>query len=615
MTSTSKLRCHAVHIVTAFERHQHSLIIQRVSSPNCLTTLLFICSSIDTARLLFHSITTSARLPGPQLALSPFAFLPPALSPSRHLPHFFASLCAGFCIARMTNLYEKLECIGRGSFGEVYKGRELATGQIVALKLVDLEKADDEIEVIQREIKVMSQISNPHVVKYHSSLMKGSTLWIVMEFMSGGSLKELIDTVGPLPEEAIATIMKALCKGLDYVHKGRKLHRDIKAANILLSDQGDVKLADFGVAGQMTSTVRQRNTFVGSPFWMAPEVIQESMYNEKADIWSLGITAIELANGLPPYATEHPYRALFLIPKHDPPRLEAPHFSRSFKDFVSLCLRKNPSERPSAEQLLAHAFVKKARGTAMKDLLRQKDLAAVDDSTPDKVVMGGDSYTGTHDEPPIKSPNGSIDSAATRSGNTLAKWEFDFGSFDEDAAPTKRGGESPPLVTTTRSAPELTKATTTATAATTMTAATATAATTDNTQVDGKLPAVARADGVDTMPADGVRHSRSETIGLGGGYGGDGQNALASEVLTEVILPVISQIRADVDASGGEHDMSLIRSLGSLEVAFVDVESTKPGFSAALLQALLQEAGRSKSSAVRGLVSRCLQGMAPNGTG
>jgi serine/threonine protein kinase len=227
-------------------------------------------------------------------------------------------------------------------------------------------------QVIQREIKVMSQISNPDIVQYYASFMDGSMLWIVMEFLAGGSLKELVDAIGPLPEDAIATVMRALLRGLDYVHKGRKLHRDIKAANILLSSTGDVKLADFGVAGQMTATIRQRNTFVGSPFWMAPEVIQESAYNEKADIWSVGITAIELATGLPPYANEHPYRALFLIPKNDPPTLNGPDFSRTFKSFVDACLRKNPIERASADQLLSHPFIKRARSSSVRECLKRK---------------------------------------------------------------------------------------------------------------------------------------------------------------------------------------------------------------------------------------------------
>ncbi|EDU45477.1 serine/threonine-protein kinase 4 [Pyrenophora tritici-repentis Pt-1C-BFP] len=255
-------------------------------------------------------------------------------------------------------LYTKQECIGGGSFGKVYKGLDRRTGHTVAIKVIDVENAEDEVDDIMGEIMILSGMNSPYVTKYFGSYLAGSDLWIVMEFCSGGSCADLMKP-GPIAEAEIAVILKELLMGLTYLHDDNKLHRDIKAANILVGASGQVKLADFGVSGQLSATMTKKNTFVGTPFWMAPEVIKQSGYDGKADIWSLGITALELANGEPPYADIHPMKVLFLIPKNPPPALNG-NFSPAFKEFVDLCLRKDPRERPNAKQLLQTNFIRKA---------------------------------------------------------------------------------------------------------------------------------------------------------------------------------------------------------------------------------------------------------------
>ena len=290
--------------------------------------------------------------------------------------------------------YALLARVGRGATGEVYKARDVQSNEIVAVKLVDLEDAEDDVADIQREITLLAQCSSPYVTRYMSSTLVPGTskLAIVMEYMAGGSARHALNEIEStstnddehspgvkgkgVSEGEIAYIMRDVLRALEYLHHEGKIHRDIKAANVLLTEKGEARLADFGVSGQMTHTLgARRKTFTGTPFWMAPEVIQGSEgYDEKADIWSLGITCYELATGAAPHAELHPMRVLFVIPKSEAPRLpEDGSFSVEFQDFVAKCLQKTAKDRPSAKELLQHDFLKHVDPEAIATLKARVD--------------------------------------------------------------------------------------------------------------------------------------------------------------------------------------------------------------------------------------------------
>ncbi|KAI8892681.1 kinase-like domain-containing protein [Globomyces pollinis-pini] len=268
-------------------------------------------------------------------------------------------------------VFQILEKFGEGSFGTVYKAIHLRTQKLCAIKQIS---AESDLDETIREINIMTGFASEFIVQFYGSYLTDTALWIVMELCQAGSVSTvmtLCDTC--MSEEMIAEICEKVLHGLDYLHERRKIHRDIKAANILLTNNGFAKLADFGVTGQLADHSAKRVTVIGTPFWMAPEVIEEVGYGYKADIWSLGITCIEMAEGRPPYHEFHPMRAIFMIPSNPPPKLADPSkFSPLFQDFIKKCLTKNPNNRPSAKDLLEHPFISNPRSAKpLHDIIEQ----------------------------------------------------------------------------------------------------------------------------------------------------------------------------------------------------------------------------------------------------
>ncbi|KAH7818116.1 putative serine/threonine-protein kinase 3 [Monocercomonoides exilis] len=258
------------------------------------------------------------------------------------------------------SLYEVVDKMGSGSYGSVYKVRVKSTGELAALKTIEMEEGESMDDALT-EIQVLRDCDSPYVTRYLNCYRQGfDKLYVVMELCEIGSITSLMSKLSlpGLPEPTIAYVIMGTLQGLRYLHGQHKMHRDIKGGNVLVNKKGEVKLADFGITAMLNATWGRRNTFIGSPYWMAPEMLTADSYDKMVDIWATGITAIELAEGKPPLSQYKWQDAIRKIPSLPPPTLKEPtKWSPEFRDFLTLCLKMNPKERADIPVLLEHPFI------------------------------------------------------------------------------------------------------------------------------------------------------------------------------------------------------------------------------------------------------------------
>uniref|UniRef100_A0A8C3ESM1 non-specific serine/threonine protein kinase n=1 Tax=Corvus moneduloides TaxID=1196302 RepID=A0A8C3ESM1_CORMO len=323
-----------------------------------------------------------------------------------------------------------------GTYGQVYKGRHVKTGQLAAVKVMNV--TENEEEEIKLEINMLKKYSHHrNIATYYGAFVKKSPvgqddqLWLVMEYCGAGSVTDLVKkTKGNcFKEDWIAYICREVLRGLAHLHAHHVIHRDIKGQNVLLTENAEVKLVDFGVSAQLDRTIGRRNTFIGTPYWMAPEVIAceenpDSTYDYRSDLWSLGITAIEMAEGAPPLCDMHPMRALFLIPRNPPPKLKSRKWSKKFLNFVESCLVKHYLHRPSTETLLKHSFIRDMQNERQVRIMLKDHLDRTRKKKGEKEETDYD-YSGSEEEDDeLNEDEGEPSSIVNLPGESTLRREF-----------------------------------------------------------------------------------------------------------------------------------------------------------------------------------------------